>query len=108
MSFAYFDEFEAESSQTDFAKLYWYWKVYEELFAIFSQIGFIDMLSLWLLKWSYGCANEKFDLKGANKITGNIKVYNNVIAQFGNFAQNTLQNLDYETLSRFELQCEHR
>jgi hypothetical protein len=32
---------------------------------------------------------KKFDLKGANKITGNIKVYNNVIAQFGNFAQNT-------------------
>jgi hypothetical protein len=23
---------------------------------------------------------KKFDLKGANKITGNIKVYNNVIA----------------------------
>jgi hypothetical protein len=47
---------------------------------------------------------KKFDLKGANKITGNIKVYNNVIAQFGNFAQNTsLQNLDYETLSRFKI-----
>jgi hypothetical protein len=46
-----------ESSQTDFAKLYWYWKVYEELFG-FSQIGFIDYaksliaeMELWLRKW---------------------------------------------------------
>jgi hypothetical protein len=36
------------------------------------------MLSLWLLKWKLWLRKwKKFDLKGANKITGNIKVYNN-------------------------------
>jgi hypothetical protein len=33
---------------------------------------------------------KKFDLKGANKITGNIKCIIMSSAQFGNFAQNTL------------------
>jgi phage-related protein len=76
-------------------------KVYEELFAIdFSQI--IDYAKSLIAEMEVMAAQmKKFDLKGANKITGNIKVYNNVIAQFGNFAQNTLQNLD-ETLSRFK------
>jgi phage-related protein len=75
--------------------------VYEELFAIdFSQI--IDYAKSLIAEMEVMAAQmKKFDLKGANKITGNIKVYNNVIAQFGNFAQNTLQNLD-ETLSRFK------
>jgi hypothetical protein len=81
-------------------------KVYEELFAIdFLQIGFIDYAKSLIAEMEVMAAQmKKFDLKGANKITGNIKVYNNVIAQFGNFAQNTsLQNLDYETLSRFKI-----
>jgi hypothetical protein len=45
---------------------------------------------------------KKFDLKGANKITGNIKVYNNVIANLEILLKIPLQNLDYETLSRFK------
>ncbi|MNF80937.1 hypothetical protein D3C84_631910 [compost metagenome] len=46
---------------------------------------------------------SKFDSKGANKILGNVKVYNNVIAQFENFGKNiSLQNLDYETLIHFK------
>jgi hypothetical protein len=40
---------------------------------------------------------KKFDLKGANKITGNIKVYNNVIAIWKFCSKHPLQNLDYET-----------
>jgi hypothetical protein len=57
---------------------------------IFSQIGFIDYAKSLIAEMEVMAAQmKKFDLKGANKITGNIKVYNNVIAQFGNFAQNT-------------------
>jgi hypothetical protein len=50
------------------------------------------MLSLDCWNGNYGCANEKkkFDLKGANKITGNIKCIAMSSAQFGNLAQNTL------------------
>jgi hypothetical protein len=47
-------------------------------------------------------ANEKFDLKVPTKL---LVILRCIImwSQFGNFAQNTsLQNLDYETLSRFK------
>lgn len=80
-------------------------KVYEALFAVdFSQIGFIDYAKSLIAEMDVMAAQmKKFDLKGANKITGNVKVYSNVISQFENFAQNTsLQNLDYDTLSRFK------
>jgi hypothetical protein len=80
-------------------------KAYEELFAVdFSQIGFVDYAKDLIAEMEQMAAQmKKFDLKGSNKISGNVKVYSNVIAQFGNFAQNTsLQNLDYETLLRFK------
>lgn len=80
-------------------------KVYEELFAIdFSQIGFVDYAkSLIAEMGDLAVKMAKFDTKGANKILGNVKVYDNVIAQFENFAKNvSLQNMDYETLVRFK------
>lgn len=80
-------------------------KVFEELFAVdFSQIGFIEYAEKLISEMdSMSIQMKKFDLKGSNKIVGNIKCYRNVISQFGNFAQNTtLQNLDYETLIRFK------
>ncbi|MCG9792516.1 tyrosine-type recombinase/integrase [Flavobacterium algicola] len=80
-------------------------KVYQELFAVdFSQIGFIEYADGLIAEMEKMAAEmAKYDLKGSNKIIGNIKCYKNVIAQFGNFAQNTsLQNLDFETLQRFK------
>lgn len=80
-------------------------KTFQELFAVdFSQIGFIDYAKSLISEMEEMAAQmKKFDIKGANKITGNIKVYSNVIAQFENFAQNvSLQSLDYETLLRFK------
>lgn len=80
-------------------------KTFQELFAVdFSQIGFIDYAKSLISEMEEMAAQmKKFDIKGANKITGNIKVYTNVIAQFENFAQNvSLQSLDYETLLRFK------
>ncbi|WP_193743749.1 phage integrase SAM-like domain-containing protein [Flavobacterium sp. 83] len=45
----------------------------------------------------------KHDLKAKNKLLGNVRCYENVIAQFGNFGKNvSLQNLDYEILMRFK------
>lgn len=42
------------------------------------------------------------DIKSQNKLLGNAKVYENVLAQFGNFGTGvTLQNLDYDVLMRF-------
>lgn len=80
-------------------------KAYEDLFAIdFSQIGFQQYAESLLEEMEkMSAAMAKFDLKGSNKIKGNIKLYRNVIAQFENFAKNTsLQNLDYETLLYFK------
>ena len=80
-------------------------KTFQELFAVdFSQIGFIDYAKSLISEMEEMAAQmKKYDIKGANKITGNIKVYSNVIAQFENFAQNvSLQSLDYETLLRFK------
>lgn len=80
-------------------------KTFQELFAVdFSQIGFIDYAKSLISEMEEMAAQmKKFDIKGANKITGNVKVYSNVIAQFENFAQNvSLQSLDYETLLRFK------
>jgi hypothetical protein len=67
-------------------------KVYEELFAIdFSQIGFIDYAKSLIAEMEVMAAQmKKFDLKGANKITGNIKVYSNVIAAIWKFCSKHL------------------
>ncbi|MNQ88959.1 hypothetical protein D3C85_1042500 [compost metagenome] len=78
---------------------------FQELFAIdFSQIGFIEYANKLVEEMKEMAAKmSKFDSKGANKILGNVKVYNNVIAQFENFGKNiSLQNLDYETLIHFK------
>lgn len=77
----------------------------ERLFAIdFSQIGFMEYARKLVEEMQEMAAKMvKFDSKGANKILGNVKVYNNVIGQFENFAKGvSLQNLDYETLIYFK------
>lgn len=78
---------------------------FEELFSIdFSEIGFIDYAKKLISEMQQMAeVMKKFDEKGANKILGNVKVYQNVVSQFENFAKSTsLQNLDYETISRFK------
>lgn len=78
---------------------------FQELFAIdFSQIGFLEYADKLILEMKDVAGKMlKFDEKGANKILGNVKVYDNVISQFRNFGKNvTLQNLDYETLIHFK------
>lgn len=78
---------------------------FEELFAVdFSGIGFIEYANKLIAEMKQMAdMMKKFDEKGANKILGNVKVYQNVVAQFENFAKNTtLQNLDYETIARFK------
>ena len=80
-------------------------KTFEELFAVdFSQIGFIDYANELTSEMKLMAENlGKHDLKAQNKVLGNLKCYNNVIAQFGNFGKNvTLQNLDYNTLLAFK------
>jgi len=45
----------------------------------------------------------KYDLKARNKMMGNVRCYENVLAQFDNFSKNvTLQNLDFVILERFK------
>ncbi len=45
----------------------------------------------------------KHDLKAKNKLLGNVRCYENVIAQFGSFGKNvSLQNLDYGILMQFK------
>ncbi|WP_281321985.1 tyrosine-type recombinase/integrase [Flavobacterium aestivum] len=80
-------------------------KVYQELFAVdFSQIGFIDFAE-GLIAEMKDVAEKvgKHDLKAKNKLLGNVRCYENVIAQFENFGKNvTLQNLDYSILMAFK------
>jgi hypothetical protein len=80
-------------------------KTYVELFKQdFNQIMFTDftdklIIDMKELAQNLGKAN---DLMAKNNQLGNVKVYENVAAQFSIFAQNvSLQNLDYEVLMRF-------
>jgi len=80
-------------------------KTYQDLFAMdFSQIGFIDYAKKLIAEMKTVAENlGKYDLKAKNKILGNVKCYENVIAQFGNFGKNvSLQNLDYTILMQFK------
>jgi len=80
-------------------------KTYEELFAVdFSQVGFIDFARKLIAEMKDMAEKRgEYDLKGKNKVLGNVRCYENVIGQFENFAKGvTLQNLDYETLYRFK------
>jgi len=80
-------------------------QAFDELFAIdFSQIGYIDYAKKLVEEMKDLAAKMKnSDAKGSNKILGNVKVYENVIAQFENFARSvSLQNLNYETLISFK------
>jgi integrase len=80
-------------------------KVYQDLFAVdFSQIGFIDFAEKLIAEMKAVAENVgKHDLKAKNKLLGNVKCYENVIAQFGNFGKNvSLQNLDYSILMAFK------
>lgn len=79
-------------------------KTYEELFAVdFSQIGFIDFARKLTAEMKDMAEKRgEYDLKGKNKVLGNVRCYENVIGQFENFAKGvTLQNLDYAVLMRF-------
>lgn len=80
-------------------------KTFQELFAIdFSQVSFLDFAEKLIqdmneLALKLGKLN---DLAGKNKLLGNIKVYENVVAQFKPFATGvSLQNIDYAVLMRF-------
>lgn len=80
-------------------------KTFEELFAVdHSQIQFMDYGRKLVAEMKKLADElEKYDLKARNKILGNILCYENVLAQFDNFAQKvTLQNLDYAILERFK------
>lgn len=51
------------------------------------------------IAFKLGKANE---LQAQNKMLGNLRVYENVVAQFGDFGKNVaLDSLDYDTLMRF-------
>lgn len=80
-------------------------KTFLELFKQdFTQIMFTDFAEKLILDMKemavkLGKAN---DLMAKNNQLGNVKVYENVLAQFGIFAKDvSLQNLDYEVLMRF-------
>lgn len=80
-------------------------KTFTELFAIdHTQILFITYAEK-LVDEMKKIAEErgKYDLKARNKILGNIRCYENVLTQFGNFGKNvTLQNLDFAILEQFK------
>lgn len=80
-------------------------KTFEELFAVdHSQILFMDY-GRKLVAEMVKIAEDrgKYDLKARNKMLGNVRCYENVLAQFENFAQKvTLQNLDFAILERFK------
>lgn len=80
-------------------------KVFEELFAIdHSKILYIDYARKLVAEMK-NIADErgKFDLKARNKIMGNVRCYENVLAQFENFGKRaTLQNLDFVILEQFK------
>jgi hypothetical protein len=80
-------------------------KTFLELFAVdHSQVLYKDYADK-LVSEMKKIAEErgKYDIKARNKMLGNIRCYENVLAQFGNFAKNvTLQNLDYVILEQFK------
>lgn len=80
-------------------------KAYNDLFKIdFSEILFMDFFAnliseMKLMAENLGKVNN---FRAKNKLLGNIKVYENVFAQFGPHAFDcTLKSLDYATLMRF-------
>jgi hypothetical protein len=80
-------------------------KTYDALFAATNdQVLFLDFAKKLILDMremasKLGKSNE---LLAQNKHLGNILVYENVIAQFGDFGRNVpLQSLDYDILMRF-------
>lgn len=80
-------------------------KTYDALFAADAeQLLFLDfarklILDMREMAQKLGKSGE---LLSQNKQLGNVLVYENVIAQFGDFGRGvTLQSLDYETLMRF-------
>lgn len=80
-------------------------KTYQDLFAVdFSQIGFIDYANKLIAEMKDVAKKlGKIDLKAKNKLLGNVRCYENVIAQFDVFGKNvTLQNLDYNVLMQFK------
>ena len=80
-------------------------QAYADLFAMdFSQIGFIDYANKLVAEMKAVAENVgKYDVKAKNKALGNIRCYENVIAQFENFGKNvSLQNLDYGILMAFK------
>ena len=80
-------------------------QAYNELFSVdFSQVLLLDFARKYIgdMKAIAEGLGKSKDLKAKNKILGNVKVYENVVAQFEPFGKNvSLQNLDYEILMRF-------
>jgi Phage integrase SAM-like domain len=80
-------------------------KAYTELFCIdFSQIGMMDHVEKLIEEMKQMAATLllKKDLKAANKILGNCKVYENVRNQMEPFFRDVaVQGVDYEVLMRF-------
>lgn len=80
-------------------------KAYTELFRIdFSEIGMMDHVEKLIeeIKQMAATLLIKKDLKAANKILGNCKVYENVKNQMEPFFRDvSVQNVDYEVLMRF-------
>jgi hypothetical protein len=80
-------------------------KAYTELFRIdFSQIGMMDHVEKLIEEMKQMAATLllKKDLKAANKILGNCKVYENVKNQMEPFFRDVaVQGVDYEVLMRF-------
>jgi hypothetical protein len=80
-------------------------KAYTELFRIdFSQIGMMDHVEKLIEEMKQMAATLllKKDLKAANKILGNCKVYENVRNQMEPFFRDVaVQSVDYEVLMRF-------
>jgi hypothetical protein len=78
---------------------------YQTIFAMdFSQIGFLDYAKSLILEMKdIAVKIGKHDLKSKNKLLGNVRCYENVIAQFENFGKNvSLQNIDHEILVHFK------
>ena len=80
-------------------------KAYKELFRVdFSEIEMMEHVEKLITEMKQMAATLliKKDLKAANKILGNCKVYENVKNQMEPFFMNVaVQNVDYEVLMRF-------
>lgn len=81
-------------------------KAYAELFKVdFSEILFVDFYKKLIAEMNLVAVNlgNAKNLKEKNKLLGNIKVYENVMAQFDAFGSDvTLKNLDHAVLLSFK------